>query len=51
MILIVDDIRANIIALKKTLELHSIDVDTADSGEEALKKILKTTTYLEKIMT
>ena len=42
MILIVDDIRANIIALKKTLELHSIDVDTADSGEEALKKILKT---------
>lgn len=42
MILIVDDIRANIIALKKTLELHSIDVDTAESGEEALKKILKT---------
>ncbi|EJL61253.1 hybrid sensor histidine kinase/response regulator [Flavobacterium sp. CF136] len=42
MILIVDDIRANIIALKKTLELHNIDVDTAESGEEALKKILKT---------
>ena len=42
MILIVDDIRANIIALKKTLELHSINVDTAESGEEALKKILKT---------
>jgi len=42
MILIVDDIRANIIALKKTLELHDIEVDTADSGEEALKKILKT---------
>jgi len=42
MILIVDDIRANIIALKKTLELHDIDVDTAESGEEALKKILKT---------
>ena len=42
MILIVDDIRANIIALKKTLELHSIEVDTAESGEEALKKILKT---------
>ena len=41
MILIVDDIRANIIALKKTLELHRIDVDTAESGEEALKKILK----------
>ncbi|RZJ54947.1 MAG: hybrid sensor histidine kinase/response regulator [Flavobacterium sp.] len=42
MILIVDDIRANIIALKKTLELHNIEVDTAESGEEALKKILKT---------
>ena len=42
MILIVDDIRANIIALKKTLELYHIDVDTAESGEEALKKILKT---------
>ena len=41
MILIVDDIRANIIALKKKLELHNIDVDTAESGEEALKKILK----------
>jgi signal transduction histidine kinase len=42
MVLIVDDIKANIIALKKTLELHDIDVDTAESGEEALKKILKT---------
>ncbi|WP_264537280.1 response regulator [Flavobacterium sp. N1736] len=42
MILIVDDIRANIIALQKTLELHDIEVDTAESGEEALKKILKT---------
>lgn len=42
MVLIVDDIRANIIALKKTLELHDIDVDSAESGEEALKKILKT---------
>ncbi len=42
MVLIVDDIRANIIALKKTLELHNIDVDSAESGEEALKKILKT---------
>ncbi|MWB96867.1 response regulator [Flavobacterium sp. GA093] len=41
MVLIVDDIRANVIALKKTLELHDIDVDTADSGEDALKKILK----------
>ncbi|WP_163410776.1 hybrid sensor histidine kinase/response regulator [Flavobacterium ajazii] len=42
MILIVDDIKANIIALKKILELHNIDVDTAESGEEALKKILQT---------
>ena len=42
MILIVDDIRANIIALQKILELHSLQVDSAESGEEALKKILKT---------
>lgn len=42
MILIVDDIRANIIALKKILELHNLPVDSAESGEEALKKILKT---------
>ncbi len=42
MILIVDDIRANIIALKKTVELHGIEVDSASSGEEALKKVLKT---------
>lgn len=41
MILIVDDIRANIIALKKTLEIQGFEVDTAESGEEALKKILK----------
>jgi signal transduction histidine kinase len=41
MILIVDDIRANIVALKKILELHDFDVDTAESGDEALKKILK----------
>lgn len=41
MILIVDDIDANLIALKKTLEVHGLDVDTANSGEEALKKILK----------
>ncbi|MBP4139042.1 hybrid sensor histidine kinase/response regulator [Flavobacterium geliluteum] len=46
MVLIVDDIRANIIALKKTLELHEINVDTAESGEEALKKILKTNYFL-----
>jgi len=41
MILIVDDIAANVIALKKTLELHNLEADTAESGEEALKKILK----------
>lgn len=41
MILIVDDIKANIVALKKILELHSLEVDSAESGEEALKKILK----------
>ncbi|WP_296150137.1 response regulator [uncultured Flavobacterium sp.] len=41
MILIVDDIRANIVALKKILELHSLECDAATSGEEALKKILK----------
>lgn len=42
MILIVDDRRENIIPLKKILELHRFSVDTADSGEEALKKVLYT---------
>ena len=41
MILIVDDIEANILALKKILEMNDLQADTADSGEEALKKILK----------
>lgn len=41
MILIVDDIKANTLALKKTLELQNFEVDTADSGEDALKKILQ----------
>lgn len=41
MILIVDDMRANILALKKTLELHGLQSDSAESGEEALKKVLK----------
>lgn len=41
MILIVDDVRANILALQKILELHNLTVDSAESGEEALKKILK----------
>ena len=46
MILIVDDRAENILSLKKILELHAFDVDTADSGEEALKKILKNEYYL-----
>ncbi|MCG9791379.1 sensor histidine kinase [Flavobacterium algicola] len=46
MILIVDDIRANILALKKILELHNLEVDTAESGDEALKKILKNDYFL-----
>lgn len=41
MILIVDDIKANILVLRKILELHGLQVDAAESGEEALKKILK----------
>ncbi len=41
MILIVDDIQANLIALKKVLNLHGLDVDEAESGEEALLKTLK----------
>lgn len=41
MILIVDDTPENIISLKKVLEKHNFDVDTASSGEEALKKVLK----------
>src|ERR1700743_2943371 len=41
MILIVDDKPENIFSLKTILELHSFPTDTAISGEEALKKILK----------
>jgi signal transduction histidine kinase len=41
MILIVDDKPENILSLRKTLELHDLEVDTALSGEEALKKILR----------
>ena len=41
MILIVDDRPENILPLKKILELHRFEVDTANSGEEALKKVLK----------
>lgn len=43
MILIIDDNAENIFSLKKVLELHNLEVDTASSGEEGLKKILKTT--------
>ncbi|MBL0745310.1 response regulator [Chryseolinea lacunae] len=41
MILIVDDNQENIYSLKKLLELHKFVVDSALSGEEALKKVLK----------
>jgi signal transduction histidine kinase len=41
MILIVDDKKENIFSLKSTLELHGFSADTADSGEEALKKVLQ----------
>ncbi|SFH79648.1 hybrid sensor histidine kinase/response regulator [Halpernia frigidisoli] len=41
MILIVDDSPENIISLKKVLEKNGFEVDTALSGEEALRKILK----------
>lgn len=41
MILIVDDKSENIFALKKVLELNHFEVDSALSGEEALKKVLR----------
>ncbi|MBF6609179.1 MAG: response regulator [Flavobacterium sp.] len=41
MILIVDDIPANLVALRKVLELHGLAVESAESGEEALLKTLK----------
>ena len=41
MILIVDDKPENIFSLKTILELHGFPTDTALSGEEALKKILR----------
>lgn len=43
MILIVDDKSENIISLRKTLEYNGFEVDTAASGEEALRRVLKTT--------
>ena len=41
MILIVDDTPENLISLKRVLETHNFEVDTASSGEEALKKVLR----------
>lgn len=43
MILIVDDNQENIFSLKSLLVLNKFEVDTATSGEEALKKILQRT--------
>ncbi|QNL52405.1 hybrid sensor histidine kinase/response regulator [Olivibacter sp. SDN3] len=43
MILIVDDKQENLISLKKFLESNNFKVHTASSGEDALKKVLKTT--------
>ncbi len=43
MILIVDDKSENLISLSRFLESQSFEVDTASSGEEALKKVLKKT--------
>ncbi|HEX2607488.1 MAG TPA: response regulator [Flavisolibacter sp.] len=41
MILLVDDKQENIFALKSVLEQHGFQTDSALSGEEALKKLLK----------
>jgi len=41
MILIVDDRQENLFSLQKLLQLHNFTVDTAGSGEDALKKVLK----------
>ena len=41
MILIVDDTPENLISLKRVLEAHNFEIDTASSGEEALKKVLR----------
>ncbi len=40
MILIVDDKPENIFAIKSLLTRHQFEVDTAETGEEALKKVL-----------
>jgi signal transduction histidine kinase len=41
MILIVDDKYENLFSLKSLLQLYAYEIDTAASGEEALKKMLK----------
>jgi CheY-like chemotaxis protein len=41
MILIVDDKAENLFSLKSLLQLYAYETDTAASGEEALRKILK----------
>jgi Bacteriophytochrome (light-regulated signal transduction histidine kinase) len=46
MVLIVDDRQENLFSLQKLLELHQFKVDTANSGEEALRKILKNSYFL-----
>lgn len=46
MILIVDDSQENIFSLKAFLTLHDFKVDTASSGEEALKKMLQNSYFL-----
>lgn len=44
--MIVDDKKENIFSLKTLLEINQFKVDTASSGEEALKKILKNAYFL-----
>ncbi|WP_315823076.1 response regulator [Paraflavitalea speifideaquila] len=46
MILIVDDRPENLFSLQKLLGLHHFRVDTAASGEEALRKVLKNAYFL-----
>lgn len=41
MILIVDDKSENLFSLKTLLQINRFEVDTASSGEEALRKVLK----------
>jgi signal transduction histidine kinase/DNA-binding response OmpR family regulator len=41
MVLIVDDKKENLLSLQSLLVLHGFTVQTADSGESALKKVLK----------